>query len=193
MPMITIEPATPERFGDAQHALDGGGDGRSCQCQWWTITNAEWNASTQEQRARLLRDEVDSGPPPALIAYVDGEAAGWVRVGPRTKQVRLGRTKNYTATSLEPWDDPAVWAVTCFVVRREHRAQGLNATLLDAAIAYARDGGARVIEAYPIDTSEGKTATNDLFHGALSTFEAAGFEEVGRPKAGRPIVSLTLS
>ena len=65
-------------------------------------------------------------------------------------------------------------------MRREHRGQGLNATLLDAAIAYARDGGARVIEAYPIDTSEGKTATNDLFHGALSTFEAAGFEEVGK-------------
>ena len=67
-------------------------------------------------------------PPPALIAYVDGEAAGWVRVGPRTAQMRIGRTRDIAANTPEPLDDPDVWAVSCFVVRREHRGQGLNAT-----------------------------------------------------------------
>jgi GNAT superfamily N-acetyltransferase len=197
MPTITIEPATADRFEDAQHALTGGGDGSSCQCAWWTITNAQFQQTTRDERKALLKDEIVAGPPPALIAYVDGEAAGWVRVGPRTHQPRLARTKQFTDNSAEPWDDDSVWAVTCFVVRREHRGQGLNARLLDAAIDFARSRGARVLEAYPkepVDPATGKkTPANELFLGTVSTFTKAGFREVARPKPSRAIVSLDLA
>ncbi|MEI3847624.1 MULTISPECIES: GNAT family N-acetyltransferase [unclassified Microbacterium] len=194
MANITIEPATADRFDDAQHALTGGGDGRSCQCQWWTITNAEFQRTPIEQRQAMLRDEMQVAPPPALIAYVDGEAAGWVRVGPRTRQIRLGRTRNFTAHSEEPWDDDSVWAVSCFVVRKEFRRQGLNARLLDAAVDFARAGGARVIEAYPMDPDAGKKIpVNDLYHGVLSTFEQAGFREIARPKPYLALVALDLA
>jgi GNAT superfamily N-acetyltransferase len=194
MPTITIEPATPGRFDDVEHALTGGGDGRSCQCQWWTLTNAQWQATSTEEREQLLRDEVTAGPPPGLVAYVDGEAVGWVRVGPRTGQVRLGRTKNFTSSSEEPWDDDSVWAVTCFVVRREHRREGLNARLLDAAVEHARKHGARLIEAYPIDPEAGtKKPANELYHGVVSTFENAGFREVARPRPDLVVVSLALN
>ena len=194
MANITIEPATADRFDDAQHALTGGGDGRSCQCQWWTITNAEFQRTPIEQRQAMLRDEMQVASPPALIAYVDGEAAGWVRVGPRTRQIRLGRTRNFTAHSEEPWDDDSVWAVSCFVVRKEFRRQGLNARLLDAAVDFARAGGARVIEAYPMDPDAGKKIpVNDLYHGVLSTFEQAGFREIARPKPYLALVALDLA
>ncbi|WP_169582776.1 MULTISPECIES: GNAT family N-acetyltransferase [Microbacterium] len=194
MAQITIEAATPDRFTDAQHTWDNGGDGRSCQCQWWTITNAEWQTTTREDRERLFRDEVEAGPPPGLIAYVDGEPAGWVRVGPRTRQPRLARTRNFAAHSPEPWDDASVWAVSCFVVRKEHRGQGLNDRLLAAAIDFARDGGARVIEAYPLDPAEGgKKSSSDLFHGVVSTFANAGFREVARPRPDLAIVALELT
>ncbi|WP_137844676.1 GNAT family N-acetyltransferase [Microbacterium sp. 2FI] len=194
MAEITIEPATGDRLADAEHALTGGGDGRSCQCQWWTITNAEWQRTTSDDRAELLRTEIETGPPPALIAYVDGEPAGWVRVGPRTRQVRLGRTKSFVAHSEEPWDDEAVWAVSCFVVRNEHRGAGLNALLLDAAVDYARMNGARVVEGYPKDPASGRTkSSSELFHGVVSTFEAAGFREVARPRPDLAIVALDLA
>ena len=194
MAQITIEAAAPDRFADAQHTFDNGGDGRSCQCQWWTITNAEWQTTTRADRERLFRDEVESGPPPGLIAYVDGEPAGWVRVGPRTRQPRLARTRNFSAHSPEPWDDESVWAVSCFVVRKEHRGQGLNDRLLAAAIDFARDGGARVIEAYPLDPGQGaKKSSNDLFHGVVSTFATAGFREVARPRPDLAIVALELT
>jgi GNAT superfamily N-acetyltransferase len=192
MPTITIEPATADRFGDAEHALTGGGDGASCQCQWWMITNKEFNETTRDEREGLLQTEMVDGPPPALIAYVDGVAAGWVRVGPRTAQVRLSRTRAF-AESPQPWDDESVWAVSCFVVRGEFRNRGLNARLLEAAIAYARESGARLLEAYPIDLAAGKRAVNDLYHGVLSTFEAAGFHEVARPKPYLAIVELELT
>ena len=43
-----------------------------------------------------------------------------------------------------------------------------------------------------MDAEATKTSSNELFHGALSTFLDAGFSEVARPKPARPIVSLTV-
>lgn len=194
MAEIVILPATADRFDDAEHALTGGGDGTACQCQWWTITNAQFQRTTTEERRDLLREEMESdAPPPALIAYVDGEAAGWVRVAPRTAQVRIGRTREIAAHTPLTLDDPGVWSVSCFVVRREHRGEGLTARLLAAAVEHARKHGARVVEAYPYDTDAAKQSTNQLYKGVLSVFEAAGFREVARPKPDRAIVTLDLT
>lgn len=194
MTQTTIVPVTPGSFSDAQHAMSGGGDGHECQCQWWTMTNADFQRTDVDGRAAAFRQEVDAQPSPGLIAYVDGDAAGWVRVGPRTRQVRLGRTRAYAAATAEPWDDPSVWAVSCFAVRKEHRRTGLNADLLAAAIRYARENGARIIEAYPIDPNAGRTvSSNELYHGALSTFIAAGFREIGRPKPRLAVVALEVA
>ena len=192
MPTITTRIASPERWEDIQHALSGGGDGRSCQCVWPVLPNKDWQNTTLDDRIALFQDEIANGRPPGLIAYVDDEAAGWIRIGPRPAQRRLARTRNIITTTREPLDDERVWAVTCFVVRKEHRGQGLNADLLDAGIHFARDSGARVIEGYPVDTGKTDVRVNDLFHGALSTFLAAGFTTVPGDKPARPLVSLAL-
>ncbi|MEV8272999.1 GNAT family N-acetyltransferase [Microbacterium sp. NPDC077184] len=193
MSRVTVEAASADRFADVQHALTGGGDGASCQCQWWTLTNAQFSAATAEERLRMLHDEIGAGPPPGLIAYVEDVPAGWVRVGPRVRQPRLERTRAFASVSEQPWDDASVWAVTCFVTRKEHRGEGLNAALLDAAVTFARARGARVLEAYPIDPEAGRRHTaNSLFHGLLSTFLSAGFREVGRSRPDRVVVALTL-
>ncbi|KAA9110961.1 GNAT family N-acetyltransferase [Microbacterium rhizomatis] len=191
MPDITIAPATADRSDDAEHALTGGGDGASCRCQWWTITNAEFQAASVDDKAEMLRSEMRADPPPGLIAYVDGEAAGWIRVGPRDAQRRIARTREF-ADATQPWDDPSIWAVSCFVVRKEYRGIGLNARLLAAAVDFARAHGAATVEGYPIDTSVGKKSPNNLFRGVLSVFADAGFREVARPKPDRAIVALQL-
>ncbi|WP_026372938.1 GNAT family N-acetyltransferase [Agrococcus lahaulensis] len=194
MPQVDIRPATPDRFDDAQRALGGGGDGRSCQCQWWTITNAEFQRSAVEERRELLRAEMEGELPPALIVYVDGEAAGWVRVGPHTRQIRLSRTKQLVSATEEPWDDESVWAVSCFVVRSEHRGSGLTDRLLRAAIDFAASHGARVLEGYPVDPAEGRRkASNELYRGVVSTFAKARFREVARPTPDRAVFALDLS
>jgi len=193
MPMITIEPATSDRFDDVEQTFDNGGDGRGCQCQWWMIPNVEFQRISTEDRKGLLKNELDAGPPPALIASVDGEAAGWVRVGPRVRQVRIARTREIAGATVQPLDDPSVWSVSCFVVRKEHRGLGLTAALLDAALAHAREEGARVLEAYPIDATVGKHSPNELYRGVLSVFLAAGFTEVARPRPDRALVQLDLT
>lgn len=173
-------------------ALSGGGDGRSCRCQWWTLTATEFSRSTRPEREGMLREQLNREPGPGLIAEVDGAAAGWARVGPRTEQPRLARTRAFARSSAEPWGDPAVWALTCFSVRREHRGRGVSTRLLRAAIDRARAGGARVLEAYPVDTAVADASPNELYHGVLSSFLAAGFREVARTHPHRAIVALAL-
>ena len=191
MATITTELATTARWDDVQHALTGGGDGASCQCIWPVLSNKDWNTTTTPQRTEIFRAEIDEGPPPGIVAYVDGEAAGWIRIGPRTRQARVARTRTIAAASTEPFDDESVWAVTCFVVRREHRGGGLNLELLRAAVEYARESGARLIEGYPVDTRGEKQRSNDLFHGTLGTFLAAGFMERAELRPGRTLVTLS--
>lgn len=83
--------------------------------------------------------------------------------------------------------------MTCFVVRREHRGTGLNGELLRAAIDFARESGARLIEGYPVDTAGEKKRANDLFHGTLKTFTTAGFIETAELKPGRALVTMDLT
>lgn len=188
---IEILPATDERFDDAETALDSG-DGPECQCQWWLLPNGPWKEASVADLTAMFRAEVAGDRPPGLIAYVDGEPAGWVRVGPRTAQARLARTRDVTGSTKEPLDDDDVWAITCFVVREQHRGAGLMSGLLDAAVEAARDGGARVVEGYPLDPTAAKRSANQLYRGTVSVFEGAGFTVVDRPKPDRALVSLTL-
>ena len=140
----------------------------------WMLRAKDFSAATRDERRELLRGDPAAPVASALLAYVDDEAAGWVKVSPRPDQPRLARTRNFQQ-SPEPFDDPSVWAITCFVVRREHRGAGVANRLLAAAVDHARAHGARVIEGYPIDTAAVKVSSNDLFHGALSTFDQLGF------------------
>jgi GNAT superfamily N-acetyltransferase len=188
---IEILPATGDRFDDAEMALDSG-DGPGCQCQWWLLTNAEFQKTSRDDLTERFHAEMHGDRAPGLIAYVDGEPAGWVRVGPRVDQARLLRTRDVTTATEEPLDVDDVWAVSCFVVRKTHRGQGLMKNLLHAAVSTAREAGARVVEAYPLDPTVTKRSANQLYRGTVAMFEEAGFDVVDRPKPDRALVSLTL-
>ncbi|WP_460773321.1 GNAT family N-acetyltransferase [Microbacterium sp. GXF7504] len=192
MQRIELRPAGPGTEADVEHTFTGGGDAAGCQCQWWTIPLREFRTTTRDEKTRMLHDEMAASPPPGLIALVDGEPAGWVRVGPRIRQPRLLATRAWAA-SPDPKDAADVWAISCFSIRREHRGSGLMRTLIDGAVALAREHGARVVEAYPYDLEMKRVPVNDLYVGVLGPFLEAGFTEVGRRVPHRPVVSLTLT
>ncbi len=193
MPTIRIEAATAAPWADVEHIMTGGGDGASCWCQWFMIPRKEFDAISNDDKRTLLRRELKSAETPsALIAYVDDAAAAWARVTPRPSQPALARSRVAKAGG-EPMDDAAVWAITCFVVRREHRGQGLAHALTKAAVDHAAAHGARVVEAYPIDTDQRKATNNELFHGSVELFRDAGFREVARPTGARVVMALNVS
>ena len=56
--------------------------------------------------------------------------------------------------------------------------------MLRAAVDYARSGGARLVEAYPVDEA-GASHPDSMFFGAKSMYDRAGFREVARRKTTR--------
>jgi GNAT superfamily N-acetyltransferase len=189
---ISIEPLTTDRFGDLAALFEEGGDPKWCWCQFFRVRGLDWtNSNAASNRAGLERLAAD-GPPPGLVAYRDGRAVGWVSLAPREAYDRLEH-----AQLLARVDDRPIWSIVCFVVSRRARRSGVASTLLDGAIAYARDRGATALEAYPVDTGGEKIAAANAFHGTLAMFERAGFKVVARRQQNRtspvrPIVRLEL-
>ena len=96
---------------------------------------------------------------------------------------------------LRPLDDaPACWAVVCFYVERGERRGGVAAALLEAAVAFAADHGATLLEGYPKDTEGDRKHANEMFVGSMSMFAEAGFTEAGRRSpAGRSCAGASIS
>jgi GNAT superfamily N-acetyltransferase len=84
-------------------------------------------------------------------------------------------------------DDLPAWSILCFYIHAKHRGQGVARALLDAAIPFAAERGAPVLEAYP-HLVDAPITDGSLFVGTLSMFLDAGFEEVVRPQPHRAYV-----
>ncbi|MDQ3790423.1 MAG: GNAT family N-acetyltransferase [Actinomycetota bacterium] len=155
-----------------------------CYCTWFMRREVreEWG----EGNKRFLYEKVRAGEPLGVLALddeSDDRPVGWVAVAPRSTYPKLDRSK-ITASDA----GPDTWSVTCFFVHRSARGRGLARTLVDAAVDFARERGARVVEGHPVDTEGQKRSSGDLYHGTLDMFLAAGFELVERRGARRALV-----
>jgi GNAT superfamily N-acetyltransferase len=192
---VRVIPVTEAPWDDVRTVFGTRGDPSTCFCQFFKVDPEAWKRADVPAFERALCEQVTEpghGPGPGMLAYLDDEPVGWCAVEPRTSYSRILRS-DIVKSSREPLESDDVWAVTCFVVRVGYRRRGVGAALLEAAVAHARDHGARVIEAYPVDPSIRKTSAAELYHGPLPTFEAAGFETVARPSESRALVELRLT
>jgi GNAT superfamily N-acetyltransferase len=192
---VTIVLASDASWEDLS-AIFGTSDAGRCQCQWFKVAGSLWRDSTQEQRTAMLREQTACGDPDApatsgLVAYADGEPAGWVAVEPRTAYPKLRTSRVPWAGRDEDKGDDGIWAVTCFVVRKGYRGRGLTYLLAAATVGFARERGARALEAYPMVTQPGKDITwGELHVGARQVFEEAGFGEISRPTLRRVVMRI---
>lgn len=139
---------------------------------FWRLPNASWsNTTPRGNRAKLRAIVRRDGPAPGLVALREEQAVGWVGLAPREQYERLGRSR--TVPQL-PGED--VWSVVCFVVARRARRRGVAGALLDAAFDYAVAHGARIVEAYPVDTGGQRVASASAYTGTLELFLRSGFE-----------------
>ena len=181
---LRIVPLTRARLPDLAGLFDQGGDPKWCWCSYYRLRSLDFHGATPASNRRVLEGAVESTAgerrAPGLVAYRDGEVVGWVSVGPRDDYERLRHSK-----VLAPMDDRPVWSIVCFVVARRARKQGVARALLDAAVAYAAEHGATLLEAYPVDASGGRVPAATAFKGTVSMFEGAGFAVVDRRRANR--------
>lgn len=193
---ITVVPANEASWEDLQTIFGTRGDPHHCQCQRYKIGRYEWTPPPLEERAHHLHEETECGDPDAtttsgLVAYLDGEPAGWCAVEPRTAFPRLSTTRVPWTGRTEDKSDAGIWAVTCFVTRTGFRRRGVSRALAAATVDFTRERGARALEAYPMITHPGQDITwGELFVGSRSIFAAAGFTEVNRPTSRRVVMRI---
>ena len=184
---LTVLPLTPGRWGDLEtiFAARGCSVARGCWCMEYRrrgkpvvprgMTRARVNRAA-------LKALVDSGRPPGLIGYRGKTPVGWVSLGPREEYAKLERSP-----VMKPVDGKPVWSIVCFVVPSVYRGQGVAQALLEGAVAYAKKKGATLVEGYPFDRPA-RAKDVDMWFGAKSMFDRAGFREVARRKPLRPVV-----
>jgi GNAT superfamily N-acetyltransferase len=174
---------TPQRFTDIEQVFGVAGAAHRCFCIHWRRPDGGFldQRSTRDRFA----DRVAEGRAPGLIGYLAEVPVGWVQVGPRDEFPTLERSRLF-----KPADDVESWSINCFVTRVGYRRRGIATTLLSAAVAFARDEGASLIEGYPVDGE--RASAVDYFVGTLGMFQEEGFVEILRRDPTRPIVRATV-
>ncbi|MGH3160060.1 MAG: GNAT family N-acetyltransferase [Streptosporangiaceae bacterium] len=215
---LTVVRANRVPWADLQ-AILGTGEARHCYCQHFQTRDCQWKSLADQDRQDRLRAQTQCGNPHAetttgLVAYLGHELAGgepaereptgggpagqepvgWVAVGPRTSYPRLLRTRTVWSGRQEDKTDDNVWSVTCFVTRKGYRKRGITYALAAATIGFAREEGARVLEAYPMITEPGKEIIwGEMYVGSRQVFADAGFAEVSRPSPRRVVMRIDLT
>lgn len=169
---VEVVPTSPERWDDITQVFAGHGE-LGCWCQYWRQSSSDYRNGGPGSGERNLRRQVEEGPPPGMLAYVDGEPAGWLGFWPRDRMERIVRSR-----TIPKIDEKPVWSIVCFLVRVGHRRKGVAAALLDGAIDFARKAGVPALEAYPIDPEGARVDVTFGFVGFTPMFERAGFERV---------------
>jgi GNAT superfamily N-acetyltransferase len=192
---VRVVPANEAGWEDLQTVFGTRGMAARCQCQRYKLRPGEAFAKFPvEERAHRLRQQTDAGHPDSattsgLVAYLDAEPVGWCAVEPRSAYDGL------TRNARVPWEgreedkaDDTVWAVTCLFTRAGYRKRGVSRALARAAVDFARERGARAIEAYPMTTKN--VISEELHVGTERTFADAGYREVSRPTLRRVVMRI---
>jgi GNAT superfamily N-acetyltransferase len=168
---IAVRPVTNEDWEDFVRLFETRGSPHHCWCTAYRAPTAR-NLANSEKKAHM-EALVEDGTPIGVLAYEGAEPVGWCSVAPRETYVRLEKSRTMPRMTLPTI---STWAILCFFVRRSHRGRGVTDALLEGAVAYAAQRGAKVVEAYPFDTA-GISSTH---RGHSRAFRAAGFEQEGK-------------
>jgi GNAT superfamily N-acetyltransferase len=175
---LTFRPVTAETVTDFEKLFAARGSPNWCWCMAWRATPAEIkNSKSPARRAQILA-RIGDGVPVGLLAYDGNEPIAWVSVAPKSTFRSLGGTE----------DDDGVWSLTCMFVPRARRGTGLSARLIEAAVDHARQQGARLLEAYPVDPD----SPSYRHMGFVEAFERLGFTPAGMAGSRRHVMHRSL-
>ncbi len=183
MTQYEISPLTPQLWDDLETLFGPNGACAGCWCMYWHLPRKIYDCQTGEANRMAFKSLVEQGPPPGLLAYNENLPIGWIALAPRSTYPALERSR-----VLKPIDDKPVWSIVCFYIAKKSRKMGVTKALILASIDYARSQNGEILEAYPIDPLGKKYPPAFAYTGFYSTFIEAGFQEVARRSATRPIV-----
>jgi GNAT superfamily N-acetyltransferase len=180
---LSFHPVTAKRWDDFETLFGPRGAVGGCWCMWFRLKRSEFEVQKGEGNKQAMRRIIDSGEIPGLLAYHQEEPVGWCSVARREAFPVLDRSP-----VLKRVDDQPVWSVVCFFIARPYRHHGVSLQLLQAALDYAQEHGARIVEGYPVEPKKGSTPDVFAYTGLVSMFLQLGFVEAARRSETRPLM-----
>jgi GNAT superfamily N-acetyltransferase len=182
---IATKPLTPATWNDFIELFGAKGACGGCWCMNWRLMKGEFDAGKGDQNRDRMKELVDSGSVPGLIAYIDKKPIGWISLSPRKEYIRL--TKSRIFAPIDELD--GVWSISCLFFAKPFQRRGLSSLLITEAVKHAQANGAKVVEAYPHDMGSGKSLPAPfVWTGITSSYIKAGFKEAARRSKTRPII-----
>ncbi len=176
-----IKALTPETFDDFAALVErNGGMFSNCWCTWFHPDVAP-DVADQEERPpnRVLKQRlVADGIAHAALVYDGDRAVAWAEYGSPEELPNIHHRKQYLATAERLPD----YRVTCILVERGFRGQGLAAIALRGAVELIAQAGGGRVEGYPHDTGGvRKRNSSFVYNGTRTMYEREGFS-YDRPK-----------
>ena len=176
MTELRFTPVNKSTWPDLEKLFESRGGPHNCWCMVWRNMNEGTDRANKADKKASLKSHVDNGFPVGLLCYDNSEPIAWCSVAPRESYRELSGDSSLTD----------VWSLVCFFIKREYRQKGVNEELIRESIKYAKDNGARYMEAYPVD----RGSPSYRFMGFKPTFDKLGFDF--KHKAGQRRFVMTL-
>ncbi|HJR76985.1 MAG TPA: GNAT family N-acetyltransferase [Nitrospiraceae bacterium] len=175
---LTFHEVDAARWDDFVRLFQAKGSPHYCWCMAWRATPDEVTLDGPGRKLAMQK-RVRAGTPVGLLGYQGQEPVAWCSIAPRTTFRGLVSTDS---------SDNGIWSITCFFVLRRLRRAGIAKKLLGAALRHAREHGAKLVEAYPVEAD----SPSYRHMGFVSMFEKAGFRQVGRQGTRRHVMQRKL-
>ncbi len=144
-----------------------------CWCMAFHFKPGEPEGTAAQRRLdkeRLVREDRSH----AALVYDGADVVGWSQFGPPAELP--ARMRGYGKLDVALPD----WRITCFVVDRERRGEGIAKAALKGALRIIAAKGGGTVDGYPIDIPRGKPySSNFLWSGKASMFAKLGFHTLG--------------
>ena len=176
MAKFQFTPVNRSNWPDLEKLFESRGGPHNCWCMVWRNMNEGTDRANKADKKVSLKSYVDNGIPIGLLCYDNLELIAWCSVAPRESYRELSGDSSLTD----------VWSLVCFFIKKEYRQKGMNEELIRESIKYAKDNGARYMEAYPVD----RGSPSYRFMGFKPTFDKLGFDF--KHKAGQRRYVMTL-
>lgn len=139
-----------------------------CWCMGFHPQDDNHADAAEPNRERKL-DRVRADTAHATLVFDGDDCVGWFQFGAPFEVPSIKNRREYEKELV----DLPEWRIACNFVGKGHRRKGVATAALDGALELIAGLGGGRVEGYP--EPAGAVPAGFLFHGALSTFEKAGF------------------
>ena len=190
MPDLVVKPLAPAlaadflRFFDHERgpAFADNPEWAKCYCHFYEVPVAiDWSSLSAAQNRVAMQARIEVGEMEGFLAFAGDEPVGWLNAQPRHKLPHCFDRMRVAATP-SPCAPYEAAVIVCFIIAPAWRRRGVSRALLAEALSSLAARGFKLVDAFPFKAGDSERCAVH-YHGALSTFIAAGFAPLSETDA----------